>query len=483
VVFTSAAFVIFFIVFFFLYWFVFFKSKQIQNSFILISSYFFYVWWDWRFLFLLIFISLSTFYIGKKIQETSNEKNKKIYLISGILQSILVLLYFKYTNFFFESFVNLFSIFNSEIEFHSLKIILPLGVSFYTFKVVSYIIDVYNEKISASENIVTYLTYVSFFTTIVSGPIDRAKLFIPQLEKSRQFNSILFTDGLRQILWGFFKKIVIADSCATFTNQIFDNYSVMSGVMLLFGAFLYTIQLYSDFSGYSDMAIGFGRLLGFNSMKNFDFPYFSMNIADYWRKWHISLTSWFTEYLFTPMTIKFRDWGKKSLVLSIIVTFLVSGLWHGANWTFVFWGLLHGLYFVPMIIKGSFFKIKKINPNSIFPSFFEFYKMLILFILITFTNIFFRAENLTRAFEIISKIFSESLFEIPVFNEKKRALMIILLIAIFMIIEWIGRNGKFALENIGLNWRKPVRWIFYFVLAYTILLFSGNNQQFIYFQF
>jgi D-alanyl-lipoteichoic acid acyltransferase DltB (MBOAT superfamily) len=192
----------------------------------------------------LIFISRSTFYIGKKIQETSNEKNKKIYLISGILQSILVLLYFKYTNFFFESFVNLLAIFNSEIEFHSLKIILPLGVSFYTFKVVSYIIDVYNEKISASENIVTFLTYVSFFTTIVSGPIDRAKLFIPQLEKSRQFNSILFTDGLRQILWGFFKKIVIADSCATFTNQIFDNYSEMSGIMLLFGAFLYTIQFY-----------------------------------------------------------------------------------------------------------------------------------------------------------------------------------------------------------------------------------------------
>jgi len=482
-IFNSLTFFGFFICFFFLYWFVFNKNAKNQNIILLIGSYVFYAWTDWRFLFFLIAVSALNFFLGIYIEKGT--KYKRLLLYIGLLQGIGFLAYFKYYNFFISSFNDAFSLLNVNISLQTLNIIIPLGISFFTFRTISYILDVDKGKIEPTRDWIVFFNYVSFFPTVLSGPIDKAKLFVPQLEKKRIFNYEQAVDGMRQILWGLFKKIVIADNCAIFTNQIFDNYQTHSGSTLLFGAFIYTIQLYADFSGYSDMAIGFSRLIGFNIAKNFDFPFFSQNIVEFWKKWHISLTSWLTEYVFTPLSITFRDLDKLGLILAIIINFTIVGIWHGANWTYVLFGFLHGCFFIPYILNGTMNKKKKIDKTKLLPSLREFLNMVVTFTLVMFTFILIKSNNIWQAYLYISKILSKSILTIPDFSTlgNKNVLTVLILILFFFVCEWKGRGSNFAIENIGLNWRKQFRYTLYFILIITLFWFGGKEQQFIYFKY
>lgn len=337
-----------------MYWQVFGRNLKVQNVILLLGSYIFYAWLNWKFLLLLIISSAVSYVLGLSISKTTNEKKKNLLLYLAVFQSLGILFFFKYFNFFITSIVDLLNVFHLNPNIQTLKIILPFGISFYTLKLISYVLDVYNEKIEPTNDWFVFFNYVSFFPCLLAGPIDRADNFIPQLEKSRQFSYAQSVDGFRQILWGLFKKIVIADSCASITGQLFDNYQNYPGSSLLLGAFLYIVQIYADFSGYSDMAIGISKLLGFSIPNNFNYPFFAQNIAEFWQRWHISLTSWMTEYVYSPLSFIFRRYAKNGIILSIIINFILVGLWHGSNWTFVIFGLLHGLYFIPLILNGSF---------------------------------------------------------------------------------------------------------------------------------
>jgi alginate O-acetyltransferase complex protein AlgI len=480
--FNSITFLIFFTPFFVLYWFVFNKNVKQQNAILLLGSYVFYVWADWRFSFFLIGVSALNYFLGIYIEKET--KYKRLLLYIGLLQGIGGLAFFKYYNFFIDSFNDGFHLVGINANLQTLNIIIPLGISFFTFRTISYIIDVDKGKIEATKDWIVFFNYVSFFPSILSGPIDKAKSFVPQLEKKRIFDYANAADGMRQILWGLFKKVVIADNCATTVSQIFDNYQTMSGSTLLFGAFLYTFQIYADFSGYSDMAIGFSRLIGFNVTKNFDFPLFSQNIAEFWRKWHISLTSWLTEYVFTPLSISFRDYDKLGLIFAIVINFTICGIWHGANWTYVLFGFLHGCYFIPLILKGTMNKKKKIAKGSLLPSFNELINVLLTFTLVMLTFILFRAATIQQAFHYMLRIASPSLFSLPQFYGMVKAVTTLVLIGIFVATEWKGREEQYAIAAIGMKWSRPLRWVFYSGIIFLIGMYMQTEETpFIYVQF
>lgn len=480
-IFNSIDFSVFFLIFFTLYWLVGRINLKSQNVLLLAGSYFFYAWWDWRFLFLLFGSSIFNFYIGKKIEDDTDEQKQQKWLYVGIFQGIIALFFFKYYNFFIDSLVNALSLFNLKVNIHTLKIILPLGISFYTFRTMSYLLDIYNGKIQPTKSLLTFLNYVAFFPSLISGPIDRAAAFIPQLEKKRKFDYLLATDGLRQILWGLFKKIVVADNCAELANNIFDNYTIwQSGSTLFFGAFFFTVQLYADFSGYSDMAIGFGKLIGFRISKNFDFPYFAQNIVEYWRKWHISLTSWIMDFVFTPLSFKFRRYGKIGIILAVLINFSLVGLWHGSSWTYVLFGVIHGCLFIPAILNGTMNVKKSVASGKLIPSVKEVFNIAITFSTVTLINVIFRAETLTKAVDIYKRIIINSPFSIPELRSPKVA---VFSTVIFFAIEWIGREQNYAIEKIGTNWNKIFRFAFYYILLIAIIFFSGDETQFIYFKF
>lgn len=485
-IFNSTPFVVFFTVFFILYWGVFKKNLSLQNLLVLAGSYVFYGWWDWRFLSLLIGSSLLNYYLGILIAQTNNERQRKILVSVGLLQGLGGLIFFKYYNFFITSFADAFAAFNVHINVHTLQLILPLGISFYTFRTISYLLDVDKNKMKPCKDWVVFFSYVCFFPGLISGPIDKAQLLIPQLEKKRVFDKNQFTDGLYQILWGFFKKIVIADNCATVANQIFDHSTTLPASSLVLGALFYTLQLYTDFSGYSDMAIGIARLLGFKITKNFNFPFFAQNIAEYWRRWHMSLTSWLTEYVFTPLSIKFRDYGKTGLALAIIINFTICGIWHGANWTYVLFGFLHGLYFIPLIIRGTMNKKIKKGPKTLLPSFTDFRKMLATFILVMLTNIVFRADSVSHAAGYFRHIFSLSLFSAPVLTNLLSTITILVLAIFTLFTEWMQRDKDHALQFVPATStvKYYLRVSFICFLVWAIVLWGAfGNKTFIYFQF
>jgi alginate O-acetyltransferase complex protein AlgI len=482
-IFNSIPFAVFFSCFFILYWVIFKNNLKLQNLLILAGSYFFYAWWDWRFLFLLIGSSLVNFILGIYIGKTTNEKKRRLLLYLGMLQGLGGLLFFKYYNFFVTSLAEAFAAINVHLNVHTLQLILPLGISFYTFRTISYLLDIDKNKIKPCTDWVVFFSYVCFFPGLISGPIDKAKLLIPQLENKRVFDNREMTDGLRQILWGLFKKIVVADNCADIANQIFDNYKNLPGSSLALGALFYTFQLYSDFSGYSDMALGFARLLGFRITKNFNFPFFAQNIAEYWRRWHMSLTSWLTEYVFTPLSIKFRDYGKTGLALAIIINFTICGIWHGANWTYVLFGFLHGLYFIPLIIKGTMNKKTKKGKPTLFPSLVELKNIILTFILVLLTNIVFRADSVTHAFDFFRHIFSTSLFSFPLFTNRISAVTALIFSVIMLFIEWLQRDKEHALQLDSIKMKPVFRWSIYYAIGIIILWFGGSQDTFIYFQF
>jgi D-alanyl-lipoteichoic acid acyltransferase DltB (MBOAT superfamily) len=476
--FNSIDFAIFLPTVFLLYWFLVNKKLRLQNILVVFASYVFYGWWDWRFLGLIIFSTLVDYLVGQGLNHQENQKKRKFLLLISVLVNLGFLGFFKYYNFFIDNFTSAFSFFGTEIQPNSLNIILPVGISFYTFQTLSYTIDVYNKKIKATNNFIAFAAFVSFFPQLVAGPIERATNLLPQFSKKRFFNYSKAVDGLRQILWGLFKKIVIADNCAEVVNQIFDNSGDYNGSTLVLGAALFAFQIYGDFSGYSDIAIGTARLFGFDLKQNFAFPYFSRDIAEFWRRWHISLSSWFRDYVYIPLGGS--RGSKLQQIRNVLIIFIVSGFWHGANWTFIIWGALNAIYFLPLLLlKKNRRNLTVVAYNKTLPSTSELLNMLITFILTTLAWIFFRAETIGAAWAYISEIFSSSIFSVPQVQPK----ILPGLIALFLFIEWQGREELYAIERIGLSWKRPFRFAFYYAILFLIFLFSGEEQEFIYFQF
>jgi alginate O-acetyltransferase complex protein AlgI len=443
----------------------------------------FYAFGDWRFLPLLVCNSALYYALGLAIHGSRNGMIKLWLVLIGIAVGLSGLIFFKYTLFLLQSAADIISTVGFTLNTTDSYVILPLGISFYTFRNLSYLFDVYRGKLVPTRDWVVFFSYVAFFPSLVAGPIDRSKTFMPQLENIRVFDYAQASDGLRQIAWGLFKKIVIADNCSIFSDEIFGGYKELPASSLLLGAFFYTIQIYADFSGYSDMAIGISKLLGFKITKNFDYPFFSQNIAEFWRKWHISLTSWLTEYLFTPLNIAFRDMGKFGLILAILINFTVIGIWHGANWTFILFGLMHGFMFIPLILRGTFNKNREIEKNRLLPTIREAANMILTFSLVMFSFILFRSQSVEDAFEYFRLIGNQSLLSAPVVSLKSRAVVIFLFIFLMLSIEWFNRDKDYALAEIGQSWSRPIRWFGYFSGILLIFFLAGRGQSFIYVQF
>jgi len=480
--FNSIDFAVFLPIVFLLYWLLANKSLKLQNALIVLASYVFYGWWDWRFLSLILFSTLVDYTIGIKLKSEKNQTKRKILLWTSICVNLGFLGFFKYANFFLDNFTAAFSFFGSEIATHSLDIILPVGISFYTFQTLSYTIDVYKQKLEPTNDFIVFSAFVSFFPQLVAGPIERATNLLPQFYKKRTFELSKAVDGMRQILWGLFKKIVIADSCAELANQIFNNSAEMNGSTLVLGALFFTFQIYGDFSGYSDIAIGTSRLFGFNLMQNFKFPYFSRDIAEFWRRWHMSLSTWFRDYLYIPLGgSRGGTWMK---VRNTFLIFIVSGFWHGANWTFIAWGTLHAIYFLPLLLTNkNRNNLEIVAQGNYLPTARELLQMLSTFTLTVFAWIIFRANDITHAFHYISEIFSASILEAPKLTDSKEAIITMLLVFIFIFIEWLGRESQFALEHLGLKWKRPLRHALYYTIIIALFWYNGKEQQFIYFQF
>jgi len=477
--FNSIEFAIFLPIVFLLYWFVFQKNLRLQNFFLLVVSYIFYGWWDWRFLSLIIISSIIDYTVGLQLSKTREQQKRKLLLWTSIIVNIGFLGFFKYFNFFVDSFVDAFSLFGKQLEVTTLKIILPVGISFYTFQTLSYTIDVYKKKLEPTNDIIAFFAFVSFFPQLVAGPIERAKNLLPQFAHRRVFIYQEAADGMRLILWGLFKKIVIADNAAIMVNEIFENYNALSSLVLITGAFYFALQIYGDFSGYSDIAIGTARLFGFKLMINFRVPYFSRDIAEFWRRWHISLSTWFRDYVYIPLggsrVKKYKN------IRNILVVFIVSGFWHGANWTFVVWGFLNAIYFLPLVLTNKNRKnLNTIAESRLLPSLKEFQQMITTFALVCLAWVFFRAENISHALSYFNKIISNPVlpnnfyFYPPYF---------LVLVIIFFLIEWFIFRHENSLAKVT-SLPKYIREISYIVITLFILFFAPNEAQtFIYFQF
>ena len=456
-------------------------SVKAQNLFLLAASYFFYGWWDWRYLSLVLFCSITNYAAGLVLMRTDNQKQRKLALTTCCVVSLGVLGIFKYYNFFVDSFVDAFSLFGVSFQPHTLKLILPVGISFYTFHTLSYTIDVYRRHFEPTKDIVSLFLFVSIFPLAMAGPIERATNLLPQIYKRRTFDYDFATDGMRQILWGLFKKMALADNCAVIVNSIFERHHTQSGSVLLIGAFLFAFQIYGDFSGYSDMALGIGKLLGFKFLRNFNYPYIARDIAEFWRRWHISLTTWFRDYLYIPLG---GSRGSKSkIVRNTFIIFLVSGFWHGANWTFIVWGAYHAFLFLPLILFGKNRKhTGSVAENRILPTIKETLQMGATFLLVTFGWIIFRAENISDFYSYATRMFSPTLFTIPRLENIPNFHLVIRLIGICLIAEWFSRTKQFGLELLK-NAHTFVRWSAYAALITLIVFFAGKNETFIYFQF
>ena len=480
--FNSFNFLIFFVAIFLVYYFPLKGKTKAQNWLLLIASYVFYGIANWMMIPLLVSATAIFYFLGLAIQ-ASQEKKRSILTAIGVLLGISFLLYFKYFNFFIESFSNLFNSIGLNTNWSTFNIILPLGISFFTFRLISYVIEISRGKTEPTKDFVVFATYVGFFPTIMSGPIDRPNNFIPQLKEKRLFNYDLVVAGCHQILWGLFQKVVIADNLAGIINGVWANIPSQSGSTLFVMAILYSFQIYTDFSGYSHMAIGVGKILGFRITKNFNYPYFSRNIAEFWRNWHISLTSWLTDYIFIPLNIKFRDLGNWGIILAILINMVIVGLWHGANWTFVVFGLFHGLLFIPLILNGSIFKKKKLKVNKLgLPSLKDVSKILLTFLLWTFSLLIFRADDLDQTITYLSKILSPSLFTIPSFVDLLLVFTTVIFIVIFMLVEWFLRSYEVPISNFKL--KKPFNYMLYYSIVFCIIYFGNfGSSQFIYFKF
>ena len=461
--FNSFEFAIFLPIVFFIYWAIGYArfnerlKLRLQNAFVVLASYVFYGWWDWRFLLLIAFTSFCSWGSGLLIAKSPTPKAAKAWTAANIVINLAILAVFKYYNFFISEFGQLFGVSTDSLL---LKIILPVGISFYTFQALSYSIDVYRKKIEPTKDIVAFFAYVAFFPQLVAGPIERATNLLPQFQTNRKFNYDQAVDGMRQILWGLFKKMVVADNCATYVDQVWATYYTQTGSTLLLAAILFAIQIYGDFSGYSDIAIGTAKLFGIKLMRNFNNPYFSRDIAEFWRRWHISLTSWFRDYVYIPLGGS--RVGKWKIVRNTFVIFLLSGFWHGANWTFIAWGAFHALLFLPLILLGKNRRYTKEDAD-----WHDWLKMLLTFVLATIGWIIFRAPSIGDAWNFICGLGTSSLFSIPMTVAGLKSTLVY--IVLLFIVEWFPRSKQYVL--------------LYYLLILLIIQNAGPEKAFIYFQF
>lgn len=476
--FNSIEFLIFLPLVFFLYWYGFQRNLRLQNLFIVIVSYVFYGWWDWTFLLLIFFTSVCSYLSGLWIGKAEKRCVRRWICAGNIVLNLGILGVYKYYDFFVDSFVTAFHHIGVHLSAETLGLVLPVGISFYTFQALSYTIDVYKKKLPATRDAVAFFAYISFFPQLVAGPIERATNLLPQFQRGRTFQYDLAVDGMRQILWGFFKKIVIADNCARYVNLIFSDVQSQSGSTLLLGAVFFTFQIYGDFSGYSDIAIGTAKLFGIRLMQNFRTPYFSRDIAEFWRRWHISLTTWFRDYVYIPLGgSRVVRW---KVIRNTFVIFLLSGLWHGANWTFVTWGGYHSLLFIPLLLlKRNRKNTDTVAEGRFLPSLKEFFQMTLTFLLVVFGWIIFRAESILQAWNYICGIFNRSLFQMPEYFSKTTVLMIVVMLAV----EWWNRDREFGLQLNVQRLPVTVRYGIYFSLIFLVYFCGGNQETFIYFQF
>jgi alginate O-acetyltransferase complex protein AlgI len=475
--FNSIAFAIFLPIVFLLYWFVFNKNKSSQNALLIIASYYFYSCWDWRFLFLLVFSTFLDYYTGIQIEKAKSEVNRKFWFWLSIIVNLGFLGVFKYYNFFADSFADLLNSVGIKASPILLNLILPVGISFYTFHGLSYVIDIYYKRIKAEYNFVDYSLFVSYFPLLVAGPIERATHLLPQVKLKREFNFEKAKEGIYQIIWGLVKKVVIADTCATYANAIFDNYAAMNSFSLILGAVYFAFQIYGDFSGYSDIALGTSKLFGLDLLRNFNYPYFSRDIAEFWRRWHISLSSWFRDYLYIPLGgSKGGLWMK---IRNTFIIFVVSGFWHGANWTYVFWGFLNAVYFLPLLLRNS----NRKNLDT-FQLKFDFDSAKILlsifytFSLTCLAWVFFRAKTMTDAILYLKYMLTNQNFSSQYLSNERYNYELILMITLFVIVKWNSRTKIEPISGKG-SWLK-------LALAITAIMALGtfsDYKEFIYFQF
>ena len=484
--FNSIEFFLFLPTVFVLYWGVFGNSRWWQNLFVVAVSYVFYGWWDWRFLLLIALTSFCSWLSGLWMGEIKHEVSpviglrghRKLIMVANILLNLSILGYFKYYNFFVESFYQAFSGFVLSPHLQTLKIILPVGISFYTFQALSYSIDVYRGHIKPTCDPVAFFAYVSFFPQLVAGPIERATNLLPQFLAPRSFSYPQAVDGCQQMLWGFFKKMVVADNSALVANAIFDGYESRPAGALVIGSIFFAFQIYGDFSGYSDIAIGCSRLFGIRLMRNFAYPYFARDIAEFWRLWHISLSTWFRDYLYIPLGGS--RGGVLQQVRNVFAIFLVSGLWHGANWTYVVWGAVHACCFMPLLLgRKNRQYLGPVAADRRFPSVVELAQMAYTFLFVVLAWVFFRASSMAAALDILFRIATVHGGIIPY----RAAGFVAVLPWIFLLIgvEWAGRREQHGLQK--LPQKRWMRWGLYYLLGVVILLFKGTQASFIYFQF
>jgi len=470
--FNSVSYLIFLPVVFIIYW-ILKKKPGIQNLFILITSYVFYACWDYRFLILIILSTLADYFIGIYLEKEKYKPKRRHLLFISLFINLSILGFFKYYNFFIDSWIHLNSSLGFEAHINTLNIILPVGISFYTFQTLSYTIDIYKKRIQPTRNIIAFGAFVSFFPQLVAGPIERASNLLPQFKKTRNFSYHQARSGIELIIWGLFQKIVIADNCATYVNTIFRNYESLNSLSLILGAVYFAFQIYGDFAGYSNIAIGSARLLGFDLMRNFNYPYFSRNLGEFWRRWHISLSTWFRDYVFIPLGGSKFNTGKT--IRNIAIVFLVSGFWHGANWTFIFWGGIHALFYMPLIF------LKKKSPNTSFTliaHFKNFLKITGTFSIVCLAWIFFRSPTISLSFEYIQRMFFNMDFKLQYLTIERYSAEMMILIILFTLIEWCSRkveapiSGKYRL----------FKSVLILILIFVFGVYS-EHSEFIYFQF
>ena len=519
--FNSIEFALFLPIVFLLYWFVFDYALKnckyqlrLQNLFLLVASYVFYGWWSWRFLILIAVTSFCSWGSGLLIARAKQDRaetvcedipsngggissqtdranrhhrlglSPRFWLWANILLNLGILGVYKYYDFFVTELSRLLGL---QYEGLLLHLVLPVGISFYTFQALSYSIDVYQGKIQPTKDIIAFFAFLSFFPQLVAGPIERATNLLPQILEKRRFDYNQAVDGMRQILWGLFKKIVVADNCATYVNEVFGSMQTQSGSTLLLAAVLFTFQIYGDFSGYSDIAIGTAKLFGIRLMRNFNVPYFSRDIAEFWRRWHISLTTWFRDYIYIPLggsrpeipaNVKHKEAYKKAVIVrNTFIIFLVSGLWHGANWTFILWGAYHAILFLPLILLG---KNRKYMDS---PTLKDFPRILLTFLLVVFGWIIFRAENITQVWQYLCGMWQWGTLRASYrFFVQSDIRCTTWLCMLMLVVEWLCRNRShtFDISFIKYKW---VRFVVYYGLILLILALGIEKQTFIYFQF
>ena len=482
--FNSVQFAFFLPIVFLLYWFVFdrciSKSKwqlKIQNAFVIVASYVFYGWWDWRFLLLIAFTSLCSWVSGLLIGKAASRKKAKTWMWLNIVINLGILAMFKYYDFFITEFAQFFHISSDRLL---LKVILPVGISFYTFQALSYSIDVYRGKCEPTNDIIAFFAFISFFPQLVAGPIERATNLLPQFLKKREFDYDAAVDGMRLILWGLFKKIVVADKCAVYVDQVYSSYANQSGSTLLLAAIFFSVHIYCDFSGYSDIAIGTAKLFGVKLMRNFNLPHFSRNIAEFWRRWHISLTTWFRDYVYIPLGGSHVS--KAKMVRNTFIIFLLSGFWHGANWTYIAWGAYHAFLFLPLILMGKNRKyLNQVAEGRVLPTWKEAGQMLLTFFLAVMGWIIFRSESIGQAWEFVCGMVDKSLFTMPWIYSATYIVPMPFILLLFLVMEWTGRNKECPIKLNGTN--KVLQWLVYVFFVVLVFSFGETSESFIYFQF